>query len=106
MDTYLEVEDKYDVGEGFVLPPLAGAGDIASVDDPHTDELVAVYYDTADFRLARNRIVLRRRRGGADAGWHLKLPAGSARTEVHRPLGRGERVPSALGNLVHAHTRG
>jgi CHAD domain-containing protein len=106
MDTYTEVEDKYDVGEEFVLPSLTGAGDIASVAEPRTDELVAVYYDTADFRLARSRIVLRRRRGGADAGWHLKLPGSSARTEVHRPLGRGERVPPDLGNLVYAHTRG
>ena len=105
-ETHLEVEDKYDIGEDFVLPPLAGAGDIASVDEPRADELVAVYYDTDDFRLARNRIVLRRRRGGADAGWHLKLPGDGARTEVHRPLGRSERVPPALGNLVFARTRG
>ncbi len=106
MDTYTEIEDKYDVGDGFVLPPLAGVGDIASVGEPQTDELVATYYDTSDFRLARNRIVLRRRRGGTDAGWHLKLPGDGARTEVHRPLGRTERVPPALGNLVYAHTRG
>ena len=108
MDTYTEIEDKYDVDENFVLPSLAGAGagDIASVGAPQTDELVAVYYDTADFRLARNRIVLRRRRGGADAGWHLKLPGAGARTEVHRPLGRGDRVPPALGSLVYrTHSR-
>ncbi len=106
MQTVTEVEDKYEVEPDFVLPPLAGTGVIASVDDPRTDELVAVYYDTAGFRLARSKIVLRRRRGGLDAGWHLKLPAGSARKEIHRPLGRSERVPAALSSLVYARTRG
>ena len=106
METFREVEDKYDVGPDFVVPLLAGVGDIASVDEPRTDELVAIYYDTPDFRLARNKVILRRRRGGSDSGWHLKLPAGSARTEIHRPLGRGERVPPAFSDLVFARTRG
>ncbi len=106
MQTFNEVEDKYDVGPGFAVPPLAGAGVIAAVDAPRVDELIAVYYDTADFRLARSKIVLRRRSGGSDAGWHLKLPTAGARTEVHRPLGRGERVPTAVGSLVYGRTRG
>jgi CHAD domain-containing protein len=36
---------------------------------------------------------LRRRTGGSDAGWHLKLPAGAARREVHAPLGRASSEP-------------
>ena len=34
----------------------------------------ALYFDTADLALAARRITLRRRDGGADEGWHLKLP--------------------------------
>ena len=47
-----------------------------------TDEvfhLVAVYYDTDALDLAANRITLRRRTGGKDDGWHLKLPDGADR---------------------------
>jgi CHAD domain-containing protein len=51
---------------------------------------------------------LRRRRGGHDAGWHLKLPAGSnTRREIRLPLGRSRlRVPAELAQLVLVHTRG
>ena len=68
--------------------------------------LTAVYYDTEDFRLARSRVTLRRRTGGGDSGWHLKLPPvdlnADAREEVVLPLsaGRPGRVPSALSALV------
>ncbi|MEB4614115.1 CYTH and CHAD domain-containing protein, partial [Leucobacter sp. M11] len=37
-----------------------------------THELVAEYYDTADRVLARAGAAFRHRRGGSDAGWHLK----------------------------------
>jgi hypothetical protein len=40
-NTYQEVEDKYDAEPAFALPPLTGTASIASVDEPHTDELVA-----------------------------------------------------------------
>jgi CHAD domain-containing protein len=51
---------------------------------------------------------LRRRTGGLDAGWHLKLPAGpDARTEVREPLGSDapDRVPAALLDVVLAIVR-
>ena len=57
-------------------------------------DLSATYYDTADLRLLRSRMTLRRRRGGSDAGWHLKLPAGAdSRDEVRHPLGRYRKPP-------------
>src|SRR5665647_2760975 len=70
-------------------------------------QLDATYFDTADARLARHHITLRRRTGGDDAGWHLKLPAGQdERTEVRRPLGRATRtVPVALVREVRAIVR-
>src|SRR5690348_766417 len=50
----------------------------------------------------------RRRTGGTDAGWHLKLPAAKkGRIEVRRGLGRSERtVPPQLLGLVRVQLRG
>ena len=89
---HLEIERKFDVDEAFTLPALAGTG-IAAVDAPVEHDLEAVYHDTADLRLLRARATLRRRTGGADSGWHLKLPAGTARRELHAPLGRAVKNP-------------
>jgi hypothetical protein len=42
-------------------------------------------------------MTIRRRSGGTDAGWHLKLPAGpDSRREVHAPLGEEDTVPEPL----------
>lgn len=91
---HLEVERKFDVDQSFVLPDLSGVGDAASVDDPVEHHLEAVYHDTPDLRLARARVTLRRRTGGSDAGWHLKLPAADgARRELHQPLGEATELP-------------
>src|SRR4051794_15087015 len=74
---------------------------------PEEFRLSATYYDTADLRLARARLTLRRRRGGSDAGWHLKLPAGpDSRDEVRVPLGRHRQPPAALVGLARAAHRG
>jgi CHAD domain-containing protein len=92
----LEVERKFDVDPTFVLPDLAGVGGAAEVDDPVEHHLEAVYHDTPDLRLARARVTLRRRTGGSDAGWHLKLPAADgARRELHEPLGPATTLPPA-----------
>lgn len=90
---HLEVETKYDVDDAFVLPPLDGVPGVAGADRPVEHLLEAVYQDTSDLRLLRARVTLRRRTGGPDAGWHLKLPAGTARRELHAPLGRATRKP-------------
>nr|WP_276610781.1 CYTH and CHAD domain-containing protein [Kineococcus siccus] len=70
--------------------------------------LEAVYFDTEDHRLAQARVTLRRRSGGADEGWHLKLPAADgARQERRVPLGRAVRtVPAALRRTVEDLTGG
>jgi len=104
MDRHGEVERKFDVQPGAVLPDLAG---VAAVSEAVESQLDATYFDTADARLARHHITLRRRTGGDDAGWHLKLPAGQdERTEVRRPLGRATRtVPVALAREVRAIVR-
>ena len=71
-------------------------------------QLAATYFDTADLRLAAAGLTLRRRTGGEDAGWHLKVPAGTnARSEVRLPLGRATRtVPKPLQQMVWAQSLG
>ena len=107
-DEFIETERKYDAAAGFALPDLAGLGGVAAVTGPQTYRLRAIYFDTADFRLLAAKVTLRRRTGGTDAGWHLKLPAGvDSRREVHAPLGRGaSRVPGRLTELVAGWTGG
>lgn len=90
---HLEVETKYDVEEAFELPPLDGLDGVVGVEPPVEHDLEAVYHDAGDLRLLRARVTLRRRTGGPDAGWHLKLPAGAARRELHAPLGRAVKKP-------------
>jgi len=101
-DSSLEIERKYAVAAGFVVPDLSAVPGVAAVTGPDVYHLTAVYLDTPGLDLAAARITLRRRTGGTDAGWHLKLPAGTeTRREVHAPLGPGsEPVPDELTSLV------
>jgi CHAD domain-containing protein len=90
----LETERKFEIEAGA---PLPGLGGLVHVGEAREHRMRAVYVDTPDLLLVRHRITLRRREGGGDEGWHLKLPReGSARVEVHAPLGEGAgrlRVP-------------
>jgi inorganic triphosphatase YgiF len=123
MADHLEIEQKFDVDTDFKRPDFADLN--ATLAAPVTAAapvlqlLSATYFDTADGRLAASKITLRRRTGGTDEGWHLKLPgvpaspadaplpAGvSARLEVHAPLGadatgeNGAWVPARLAARV------
>ncbi|TQJ60055.1 CHAD domain-containing protein [Arthrobacter sp. SLBN-83] len=110
----LEIEKKYDVDTAAGVPALEQAPGVARTGKPHTDLLEAVYFDTPKHGLAARRITLRRRTGGKDAGWHLKLPPQAAaagegpqhRTELHAPLGRPDVVPDSLLTHLHAYLRG
>ncbi|TDT42279.1 CHAD domain-containing protein [Streptomyces sp. BK208] len=102
-----ETERKYEPPSDGVagLPDLTGAGPVASVTGGGPEELDAVYHDTEDLRLAASSVTLRRRTGGRDAGWHLKLPsAGDTREEVSAPL--SDEVPESLRELALSRTRG
>lgn len=102
-----ETERKYDVEAATVFPDLSEADGVVSVGQPTVARLEAVYVDTADLDLARSGVTLRRRTGGTDAGWHLKLPAGrDTRTELREPLGGTDVVPESLRARVHAISRG
>ena len=92
--THLEIERKYDAIPGRALPPLDDVPGIGRADEAGESSLEATYFDTEDLRLARHKVTFRRRTGGSDAGWHVKLPAsGDARTEVRAPLGHATMTP-------------
>ncbi len=107
MTEHLEIEQKFDVDTGFDRPSFDGL-DGVSADPPVLYLLSATYYDTADERLAANKITLRRRTGGTDEGWHLKLPAGAgARREIRAQLAASEgEVPDELASRVAEVTEG
>lgn len=93
-----EIERKYSVAEVVALPDLAASGLRAGPVLSHL--LQAVYLDTDDLRLTTARVTLRRRTGGGDEGWHVKLPAaGDARREVHAALEEGVAPSRADGEL-------
>ncbi|MCE9623236.1 MAG: CYTH and CHAD domain-containing protein [Actinomycetia bacterium] len=108
-----EIEQKLDVPARFRMPDFSGVNGLASVVTQPTVRHTAYYFDTADLRLARSGITLRRRLGGTDAGWHLKLPVESsdsrddlARDELQLPPDGKTTPPAALTGLVLAVTRG
>jgi CHAD domain-containing protein len=102
-----EVERKYDVPLDAVVPDLARLAEIERVEPPVEVEQVATYFDTDDLRLLEAKVTLRRRVGGVDDGWHLKLPGtGDARQEVRLPLGEDEdHPPGELLDRVRVHVR-
>ena len=107
---HLETEQKYDVEAGFALPDfgrLAGPGGRRA--EPKRYYLSATYFDTENLDLHRSRITLRRRVGGSDEGWHLKLPVRKdTRQELHAPLDEGGAgsVPARLTAQVEDITAG
>ncbi|MEU6676006.1 CYTH and CHAD domain-containing protein [Streptomyces sp. NPDC046925] len=105
-ETKREIERKYDVGADAALPDLTGVAGVADVVHKGVVELDATYWDTPDQRLAASSVTLRHRTGGADAGWHLKLPvalADGVRDEIHAPL--SPDVPRSLLGLVRSRVR-
>ncbi|MGD6752189.1 CHAD domain-containing protein [Streptomyces sp. BH105] len=107
-ETKREIERKYDAPtDHFRLPDLLKVPGVSAVVDKGVVELDAVYYDTEDQRLATDKITLRHRTGGDDAGWHLKLPVAlseGVRDEVQAPP--SPTLPRALAGLVRSRVRG
>ncbi len=106
-----EVETKLRVHALFKLPDLTAAPGVSVVVPQSPRDLLAVYHDTDDLRLFRWGVTLRRREGGDDAGWHMKLPVQGAsegvRDELRLPLSDGEvgHVPTGLSEVVTAFVR-
>jgi len=110
--SHREVELKLRVHALFDLPDLVTLGAASNAEVHETFTMDAVYHDTAELTLFRWGITLRRREGGGDEGWHLKLPVagadGSTRDEVRMPLSSGPvgSVPPELLELVSPLLRG
>jgi CHAD domain-containing protein len=115
-DTKREIERKYEFPAGggpsglrgpsglSDLPDLSEVDGVSSVSAQDVVELDAVYYDTADLRLAADHLTLRRRTGGDDAGWHLKFPVSTGiRDEIQAPL--ADTVPRDLALLLRSRVR-
>ncbi|MCG2798346.1 MAG: CYTH and CHAD domain-containing protein [Cellulomonas sp.] len=126
MAAFRELEASFEVGARLALPDLRAVPGVAAVRTDPPVELVATYLDTAAGDLVRAGITLRRRTGGADAGWHLKVPATSPdghdlahtgprdRTEHRRPdsamsdgaMPGAATPPAELLDLVRARLHG
>lgn len=106
---FLEVEAKFAVTPGAVIPDLGKITGVATVADTRHQNLSAIYYDTEDLRLTRAKITLRRRAGGRDDGWHIKLPGSAGRIEIQADLGEpvdGQYlVPEELVEQIRAIVR-
>ncbi|WEH41828.1 CYTH and CHAD domain-containing protein [Streptomyces sp. AM 2-1-1] len=103
-DVKREIERKYETAAGTPLPDLTGVAGTAAAVPRGVTELDAVYYDTHDLRLAAGAVTLRRRTGGADAGWHVKFPVSpGVRDEIGAPL--SETLPDPLAGLIRSRVR-
>ena len=108
---HLETEQKYDADADFVLPKLGSLPELGGrrAVDPRRIYLSATYFDTEDLALIQHKITLRRRVGGDDEGWHLKLPVRKdTRQELHVPLDEGAdgSVPARFADQVKDITAG
>jgi CHAD domain-containing protein len=116
-DAEREVELKLAIHGDFSLPDLTDDAAVAEVRHDASQDLWATYWDTADLRLARHGVTLRRRTGEpAGPRWTLKLPLPDdgaepgngdgflARREIEMK-GPADHVPDRAADLVTAYTR-
>lgn len=101
-----EIERKYAVAADAGLPAIRGVPQVAETRRRAAVRLDAQYFDTDDLVLLAHRVTLRRRTGGTDAGWHLKLPGDGFRREIHHRLTEDDAVPEALLRYLHVRLRG
>ncbi|MFF0903957.1 UNVERIFIED_CONTAM: CYTH and CHAD domain-containing protein [Kocuria sp. CPCC 205316] len=103
-----EVERKYEFPEGAEARVDWSALEGCTVSaEPVEHRMEAVYHDTPDMALGRRLVALRRRRGGADDGWHVKFHGPDGRHELQVPLLRTpDRMPASVRNLLAGLTGG
>ncbi|MFI5505332.1 CYTH domain-containing protein [Corynebacterium kutscheri] len=105
--TAVEHEIKLTVTKDTVIPDLTEISYCTQQLEPTIHHLSAHYYDTADLSLTRAKITLRKRTGGKDDGWHIKLPHKLNRLELHHRIINGEKdIPATLLKQVDHITKG
>lgn len=62
--------------------------------EPESFTLEAIYFDTPDAALGIQRVAVRKRVGGKDEGWHMKLKGADGSRELVWPL--AETMPDGL----------
>jgi CHAD domain-containing protein len=95
VQTMTEQEDKFEVDSDWVMPQLAELVPDGGRLDQQTRKLDNTYFDTPGASLRLFGITLRRRVGGSETGWQLKVPSGTARTELQSGS-RTKTLPPAL----------
>ena len=100
-----EVEIKFAVDGSTAVPDLTRLPEVESIGSTREHRLSAIYYDTRDLRLTRAKITLRRRTGGKDDGWHIKMPASQGRLELGAELTDPAKIPPEILSQVRAIVR-
>ena len=104
-----ELEAKLIAPDELRLPDLGGLIKGATAVRLPGRHLEAIYFDTADLRLARNGITLRHRSGEDGPPWTVKLPEGSSHAALRRREvsfdGASGPVPPQVADLVRAYAR-
>jgi CHAD domain-containing protein len=94
-----EREDKFEVDADWVMPKVARLAPDGGRIDEEVRRLESTYFDTPEAGLRLFGVTLRRRIGGSETGWQLKVPSGTARTELQSGS-RTTNLPSALARSV------
>jgi inorganic triphosphatase YgiF len=94
-----EPGDKFEVDPDWVLPPVIGLVPEGGRFDHEVRRLEDTYFDTPGAGLRVFGATLRRRVGGLETGWQLKVPNGTTRT-VLQSGSRTKRLPAALAKGV------
>ena len=109
----VEREIKLVAPVDMVLPELGGLLPGSTATREPERYLDAVYYDTADLRLARSGVTVRHRGGESGPPWTVKFPsdgggAGRGSSLTRREIridGPADRVPDEVSDLVFALVR-
>ncbi|PWJ27328.1 uncharacterized protein involved in tolerance to divalent cations [Branchiibius hedensis] len=98
---HLEIERKFTLADDGLIPEPGDWPRVGQVSNERRYLLLATYYDTPGLDLASHGVTLRRRQGGPDEGWHLKLPrSGDARMEEWMPFGSDDAPPAQFRDQV------
>ncbi|MGR4010389.1 CYTH domain-containing protein [Leucobacter sp. 1207-22] len=101
----IEVERKYDVAWGAEVPADFDSAGLR-VAERVEHRMVARYFDTRDGALGKQRVAVRVREGGADAGWHLKEKNELGARELawppapEMPAGLVDEIRTRIGDAV------